>query len=350
MNVYFHRGCRRNILVFEWRFELKHWIGTVLLAACVVCYLALPVAAADHPLLLVVDREENILFFVNAETYETVATLRTGVQAQEVVLSPDGKTAFVSNFNDHRNTIMLVDVVEMTKIKDINPTPYYKPHGMAVTRDGKKLFVTCEASRAVVEMDIDSGQLLRAFDTAEKLTHMLALSPDEKTIYTTNSASGTVTIIDVGMGRRVGSLRSGGGCEGLAISPDGSEVWAANRRTDTITIIDTETNTAKDTIQCRGYPYRIKFTPDGERALVSCPSLNFVHVFDAKSRESIDVVRTNQAPVGIDITPDGKTAFSANVGKPSITVIDLEKLAEVTSFPIGTYPFAVKYVPATGHR
>ena len=140
---------------------MKNWTGAGLLAIAVICCLAQPLAAADYPMLLVVDRNENTLYFVNAETYKIVTTMRTGTGAQEVVVSPDWKTAFVSNFNDHNNTIMVIDVESMEKIKDIKPTPYYKPHGMVVTPDNKTLFVTCEANRAVVANENKSWTLLR---------------------------------------------------------------------------------------------------------------------------------------------------------------------------------------------
>jgi len=329
---------------------LKHKISIILLVITFMFILASDLGAYEQPLLLIADRNENMLYFVNAETFALVGRIKTGQQPQIIVVSPDGKTAYVSNHNDHKNTIMLVDLVDLVKIRDITPEPYYKPHDMAITADGKKMFVTCEASRVVVEMSLLTDKVTRAFKTREKLTHMLALSPDEQTIYTANAVNGNVSIIDVATGELKTTIPSGPGCEAIAISPDGSEVWAGNRRGDTITIIDTQTRNVKEKIDCRGYPLRIKFTPDGKRALVTCPAANRVAVFDSKSHEEIATVTTKPVPVGIDITPDGKRAFTANNGEPSITVIDLVTMEPLESFPIGEYPFAVTYVEARGSR
>jgi YVTN family beta-propeller protein len=306
--------------------------------------------AYEQPLLLIADRNENMLYFVNAETFDLVGQIKTGEQPQVIVVSPDGKTAYVSNHNEPKNTIMLVDLVGLEKIRDITPDPYFKPHDMAITADGKKMFVTCEASRVVVEMSLSTDKVTRAFKTKEKLTHMLALSSDEQTIYTANSVSGNICIIDVATGEIKTKVSSGPGSEAIAISPDGSEVWVGNRRGDTITIIDTQNPKVKEKIDCRGYPLRIKFTPDGERALVTCSAANRVTVFDSKSHEEITTIATKQVPVGIDITPDGKRAFTANNGEPSITVIDLVAMEPLESFPIGEYPFAVIYVEAKGSQ
>jgi YVTN family beta-propeller protein len=329
---------------------LKHTISILLLVITFVFILTPELGAYEQPLLLIADRDENMLYFVNAETLDLVGRIKTGHQPQTIVVSPDGKTAYVANHNDPENTIMLVDLVDLVKIRDIKPEPFNKPHDMAITADGKRMFVTCEANRVVVEMNLATDKVTRAFKTKEKLSHMLALSPDEKTIYTANTVNGSVCIIDVATGELKTTLVSGPGCEAIAISPDGSEVWAGNRRGDTITIIDTQTRKVKEKIDCRGYPLRIKFTPDGKRALVTCPAANRVAVFDSKSHEEITTVATKPVPVGIDITPDGKRAFTANNGEPSITVIDLVTMEPLESFPIGKYPFAVTYVEAKGSR
>jgi YVTN family beta-propeller protein len=329
---------------------LRHWLASIVLAVVIAGMFGRTASAFEVPLLLVTDREANKLHFVNADTYEIIGSIPTGRRPQEIAVTPDNKKAFVSNLLDHRNIITVVDLEELTKLDDLVPTPYYKPHSMAVTRDGKRLYVTTEVTKSITEMSIETGKVLRAFDTNELLSHMLVLSPDEKTIYTTSALNGVVVFIDVESGLRKGSILSGAGCEGIDISPDGSEVWAANRRGDNVTIIDTETKKVIEKVGCTGYPLRVEFTPDGTKVLVSCASANVVNVFDAKSHESIGFARTQQVPVGIAISPDGKRAFTANNGEPSVTVIDLEKLEAIDSFPIGVYPFGIVYVEATQPR
>lgn len=329
---------------------MKNWI---LFALLIVVVSGLPTqspVAADHPMLLVTDRDGNLLYFINADTYEVTGSLKTGKGPQEVIVSPDWKTAFVANFHDHRNIITVVDLDKLEKIKELSPAPYFRPHGMAVTGDGKKLYVTCEANRTVAEMNIATGEVLRGLTTSEHLSHMLVLSPDEKMVYTANSHSGNVSYIALVEGMRSGRVFSGNGCEGIAISPDGTELWTSNRRAGTVSIIDTKEKKLLTTVECLGYPVRVKFTPDGKRVMVVCASYNLVNVFDTESYESIDVIATNQVPVGIDITPDGKRAFTANNGEPSVTVIDVENLKPIESFQLGTYPFGIAYVKAAGRR
>lgn len=329
---------------------MKNLTLTTLLLFAVSGLLTQSAVAADYPLLLVTDKTESVLYVVNAETYETVSTLKTGKGPQEIAVTPDQKTALVSNFGDHRNTVMVVDLVELAKVKDLDPTPNYRPHGMAITRDGKKLYVTCETTKSVAEMNIVTGQLLRSFKTQEFLSHMLVLSTDEKTLYTANTEAGNVSYIALVEGERSGRILSGRGCEGIAISPDGEEIWTTNKKADTVGIIDTKTKKLIHTLECPGWPRRVVFTPDGTRALVSCTSINVVNIFDVESRQSIDVIATNKTPGGITVSHDNKRAFTANFEESSVTVINLETLKPVTSFPIGTNLFGIAYVEATGRR
>lgn len=327
---------------------MKRSLTLIVLAITAVSVCIQPSAAFEEPVLLVTDRQDNKLYFVHAETYEILGTVAAGFQPQEIAVTPDKKKAFVANYNDHRNTIMVIDLENLTKVGELVPTPYWKPHSMAVTSDGTKLYVTTEVTKSVAELDIKTGEVLRGFKTNERNSHMLALSPDEKTIYTANNAEGTVVYIDVESGLRKGAILSGPGCEGIAISPDGLEVWAANRRGDTVVIIDTQTKKVTKKVACTGYPLRIMFTPEGDRALVSCAGANVINIFDAKTHESIGFVRTNEVPVGIAMTPDAKRVYVACNGEPSVSVIDIDKQEMLDSFPIGVYPFGIAYVEGTG--
>jgi len=317
-----------------------------LVSVALILVNAAPLAAGE-PMLLVVDRDLDGVHFVDPKSYEIVGLVRTGEGPQEIALSPDGKTAYVSNFGDYRSTISVVNIARMEKVRDISAESNYRPHGLAVTKNGRKLYATCEASRSVAEFELPTGKLLRSFFTNEKVTHMLALSPDEKTVWTANGATGNVTYIDLIEGRRKGAIMSGSGCESVSVLPNGKEVWVVNRRVGTILVINATTRRPVDTLECRGYPMRIRFTPDGKRALVSCAELNRVDIFDTATRKIAGRIETDRVPVGIDVTPDGKRAFVACNGQASVTILDLVKLEPADSFAVGKYPFSLAYVRQT---
>lgn len=319
----------------------------LLLVVIALCVLAQPLFAFKHPVILVTDRQADRVFFVDPETHKTVGSVRAGDEPREIAVTPDGKTAYIPNHSDPANTILVLDLVDLVKVKDIDPKPNWRPHGVAISRDGKRLYVACEATRSVAEMSIPDGRVLRSIDINEKLGRQLVLTPDQSTLYVASQVSGTVVYIDVEQGRRKGSVRSGEGCEGLAVSPDGGEIWATNRRDDTVLVIDTGTNKPKKHLKAAGYPLRAEFTPDGKRVLVSCAELNQVTVFDASTSEVVGHVPTEAVPVGITFRPDGKRAYTANFGAGSVTEIDLDALKPVASFAVGSKPYGIRYIEAT---
>lgn len=66
----------------------------------------------------------------------------------------------------------------------------------------------------------------------------LALSPDGSRLYTGNSGSGNVTMIDTASITVLGAIDVEAGAEGVAVSPDGRRVYVANSRSRSISVID----------------------------------------------------------------------------------------------------------------
>ncbi|NIW36756.1 MAG: gluconolaconase, partial [Gemmatimonadetes bacterium] len=51
-----------------------------------------------------------------------------------------------------------------------------RPHGIVVSKDGSSVWVTTESSKHLVEVDVASFQVERAFKTDQEVTHMVALA------------------------------------------------------------------------------------------------------------------------------------------------------------------------------
>jgi YVTN family beta-propeller protein len=316
------------------------------LLAMAFTVLAQSLAAANHPILLVVNKQDRTLMFVNAETHEIMGTVAVGKGPLEVAVTPDGKTAYVSNVGDYRNIISVIDVDGMKEIRQITTGKCYLPNGMVITRDGTKMYATYEATRVAAEIDLASEKIVRMFETKQLLTHMLVLSPDEKFLYTANSRGPNVSVFNLETGERVRHVRTKKGCQGIDAKPDGSEVWAAARQGHSITIIATSDNRAARTIDCPGYPMRVKFTPDSKHVLVSCADANLVAVFDAATYEIVERIVTGNTPVGLAIEPGGRHAYVTEITDHTVSVLDLETCERTATIKVGNTPWGLAYVEA----
>lgn len=296
------------------------------------------------PLLLVVNKQENTVAFVDTTTLKTIARAQTGHHPHEIAIAPDGKTAFVANYGAG-DSVSVIDVPKREEVRKIALGSYRDPHGIQVGPDGR-LYVTCEESRAVVVLDPSTGKVLQAVTTGQDTTHMLALVPGGKKLYTANLGSASATAIDLKAGKAVAQIPTGDGCEGVDVTPDGREVWTTNKAADTITVIDTAADKVLATLPCGRRPIRVKFTPDGRRALVACARSDAVAVFDVSRRVETHRIPTGAAPIGIVIDPSGSRAYVANTDANAISVIDLDSLKVVGTIPTGREPDGMALVTA----
>lgn len=328
-----------------------------MLGAAVLALVVPALAAAGT--LVVLNKSDHNAALVDPATLEVVATLPTGQGPHEAAVSPDGRYAYVANYGAsgvfreggqrefrRGNTITVLDLKERKVAATWDLGEYTMPHGIWVSRDGKRLWVTCEGAQAVLELDTADGRILKVWKTNQNVSHMLVPTPDEKKLYVANIGSGSVTVINRATDE-VKSIPTGAGAEGIDVRPDGSEVWVSNRGANTISIINTKTDEVVETIESGGrFPIRLKFTPDGKQAFVSNAQSNTVTVFDVVTRRLTDTIEVGQVPVGIQMTPDGTRAFVANTNANLVTVIDVPGRKVVRHFTTGNEPDGMAWAPA----
>ena len=337
-------------------------MAALMCVARVLALFLLPTAVAVGGTVLVLNKSGNSLLLVDRATGLTAATLPTGDGPHEVAVTPDGKTAVVTNYGRKKpgNTLTVYDLPNKKVLKTISLGGYTRPHGIVFHPDGKKMIVTAEGKRALLVVGLESGKVERAIDTGQDTSHMVALSPKAERAYVPNIRSGSLSVIDLKAGKRLKILRTGRGAEGVDVSPDGREVWVTNRQDNTISIIDAQKLEIVATLRCGSFPIRLKFTPDGRLALVSYAFSGEVAVFDVAQRKEthrIKLKKTRQhveqkpnmfrrggaLPIGIVIPPDGEHAFVACGGYDQLAVIHLNSFKVVGMIATGREPDGLAY-------
>lgn len=314
--------------------------------------LALALHAGPADLLVVLNKSDHQAALVDPASYQVIAKLPTGKGPHEVAASPDGRFAYVSNYGSYGfhpgeqprqepgHTITVGDLKQRSVKTTFELTPYSKPHGIWVSHDGKLLWVTCEGSQAVLELDAATGKVLRAWKTNQETSHMLVPTRDEKKLYVANIGSGTISVIDrTNRDQDPKTIPAGKGSEGIDASPDAPEVWVANRGANTVSVISTVSDTVLESLDSGGKtPIRVKFTPDGKQAWVSNMDSSTISVFDSASRKLVATIEVGKLPVGIQISRDGRRAFIANTNANQVTVIEVATRKVLGRFTPGTEP------------
>lgn len=305
------------------------------------------------PALLVLAKEAGTLSIVDPSTLRIVWTAPAGPDPHEVIASPDGKLAYISNYGfGAYNTISRIDLAARRPLAPVDLGVLHGPHGLAFA--GGELYFTAEANKAIGRYNPATGKVDWVLGTGQDRTHMILLSGDLQRIFTSNVSSATVSIIEKGGGTGGGpppapgarpgpqargagasdwhetAVAVGRGSEGFDLAPDQKELWVANAQDGTISVVDIAARKVSDTLQAdvRG-ANRLKFTPDGTRVFVSSLATGDLAVFDAASRREVKRVKLGRGAAGILMEPGGSRAFVACSPDDNVAVIDLKTL-EVT--------------------
>jgi YVTN family beta-propeller protein len=322
------------------------WLLALILAACSSKELSEEKKSAPlvKDWLLVLNKSENrarILDVGNAGG-DVVELLVTGVAPHEVALHGPSGIAVITNYGTRENpgsSLTLVDLHERKVTKTIDLGKFRRPHGLQFFEDGKRVAVTAEGNKSLLILNVSTGEIEKVIPTREEISHLVVLSPDERTAYVSNIGSGSVSVVDLEGEERVKTLKLGEGSEGLDVTPDGGELWVANREEDTVTIVDTESLEVVETVDCASFPIRLRFTPDGRYALISNARSGDVAVFSRSDREEVSRIpmeltateiegrllqfELSPVPIGIVFDPLGNRAFVANSNADIVTIIDL---------------------------
>ena len=305
-------------------------------------------AASGEAVLLVANKHDDTLSFINPKTLEITATIPTGPNPHEMVVTPDQRFAYLSNYAPPGNTISVIDLVQKKHVTQIPTGRFTRIHGTAMAPDGRHAYFTAGQTGFVVEVDTRTNKVTRGIATHGKISHMVLVSADGQRLYTANIETQDVSVIERASGQLLTKVACGRGCEGMAFTPDGKYLWAANQTGGTITIIELATHKANETFACPGMPVRIRFTDDGKLALVpSWAEPGELIVVDAATHNVIKRIAVGGFAIGVEISADGKRAFVGCEHTDGVHVIDMATLTveQVLKTGDGPDPMAWWYPP-----
>src|SRR5438552_12439914 len=161
-------------------------------------------APTARGLLVVAKQKEHTLLLVDPENRRELAKISVGVNGHEVIVSKDGRFAYVPIYGNagvgrpgtDGSTIDVIDLQERKLAATIDLGKPLRPHRAEFGPDGL-LYVTAELANAVGVIDPSTRKLLAEIPTGEPQSHMLVLSLDGHRGYTANVSAGSVSVLDL---------------------------------------------------------------------------------------------------------------------------------------------------------
>ncbi|MEO9469654.1 YncE family protein [Parasphingorhabdus sp.] len=307
-------------------------------------------AAAENPelrlsdqrgTLLIGNKGEDTLSFVDLRTGKELAKKDTGHQPHEIAISPDSRLAAVVSYGGE--SIDIFDIAAREKVETIDLTPNKRPHGVIWLNDGR-IMATTEGSDSVTIVSPPTGEAqtrtVSSISTGQKGSHMLAISPDKERGYVSNMQSGTVSVLNLKTGQKIIDLPAGKEPEGLALTPDGKRLLVADRQNNMLFVFDTKTLAEIAAVETGNFPIRVAVSPDGQTAVTSDLGDGALGLFDL---ETLAFTRTisvsgdkRSGQVTILFSTNGDKIYAAETGTNRIAEIDLESGQVERRLPAGT--------------
>ena len=261
-----------------------------------------PAPDGRHLIVLLSGWREQGLQVVDRESGRVVQTLPQAAAFFGLVFSPDGKELYASGGNE--------DVVYRyawengearpngklalaAKEADKDATRY--PAGLAISPDGRRLYVAENLSDSLAVLDLPSGRVLQRLPTAH-YPYDVVVGRDGALFVSAWGASsvGAFRVAQRSADSGGGVLVANGGIEvgrhpsGLLLSPSGERLFVACASTDSIAVIDTKKRRVVKTLHDPppagpregSTPNSLALSEDGTRLFVAEADSNAIAVFD----------------------------------------------------------------------
>jgi YVTN family beta-propeller protein len=225
---------------------------------------ATPVHVAETPsgTIFVTNFGESSVSVVDAASWRVRTAITVPASPHGIVLAPDGRTAYVACANG--GAVAALDTASQSLAWTLPLPDGAKPYSVALSRDGRYLYAADNFAARLFVINTTARQVVGTVPIGLRAA-LMARSPDGGTLYVTNGASGTVSVLDIATDPAHPSVRTtvrvGTYPHGLALTPDGRYLVVANTLGDTLSVINTDSDTVIATIPGERYPNDVLALP-----------------------------------------------------------------------------------------
>jgi len=327
------------------------------LASCLaLATAALPLAAQKQQLLFVENSHSGDVSVINATTLAVVGSIPVGLAPDEIVASPAGDVLYLSRIvrrDDGRPSGNGEFVaIDPSAQKILWRAPLHGiPNHVAVSPDGKRVYVTIVSGPYVVVVDPAKRAVVDSVDVGTG-PHDIEVSRDGKTVYVGLIRGTDVTVFDAGTLKVIRKIPFGQNVRPIALSHDESRLYVQLSHTHGFMVVDTRNGKILRKVVMPVPPdapplpdsmpvdvnHGLRITSDGRYLIANGSIVDLVAIYSLPDLQLVGTVRVGRDPNWITLSPDGKRCFVSNRRSDDISVIDLASRKEIARIKVGSYP------------
>ena len=300
-----------------------------------VCLMVLSLAltaAHAQSRLLVAQKGDHSLGIIDPLAGVRIASVAEGgVTGHEVAASPDGKLAYVPIYGNsgvgkpgsNGRNLVVIDVASHKIVGNVDFGRGVRPHDPVFGPKDGLLYVTTELDKTVSIIDPGTLKIVGTIPTGQAESNMLAISHDGRRGYTANVGPGTVSVLDMQARRLLRIIPISGMTQRISVSMDDRWAFTADQTQARMAVIDTATDRVAKWVPLDGLGYGSAPTRDGRWLLMTVPGSNELEVVDLKTMTVARRVPTPPDPEEVLVRPDGKVAYASCDSSNMVAAIDL---------------------------
>ena len=300
-----------------------------------------PGAAAAVPKAYVGLFKDDAVAVIDTAQNKVVGTIPIPKGPHGLVITPDGRKVYVSS--DGASTVSVIDTASDRVIATIEVGA--NPHGLAVSGDGRRVLAMGWGTNRVLVIDTATDRVITEVPVAQP--HNGTLSRDGSIAWVGSQPQGATALVrlDLGAGKETARVALDKTPRGLELSPDGKRVFFTLAGVDSIQVLDTTSNQIVAQIPVGASPHYAPFTPDGRWALAVVQGPGELAILDTTANTVAAAVPVGKAPHWSTSSSDGRTAYVTNEATNDVSVVDLAGRRVLATIPVGNAPRKIAVQP-----
>jgi YVTN family beta-propeller protein len=298
-------------------------------------------AGANRPIKSYVGNfKDNTVSVVDTAAGAVVATLPVSAGPHGMAITHDGRTVYVSG--DGSSSVDVIDTASDKVIKRIDVGK--SPNGIALTPDDRLLLVTVYGENRVAFVDTATQTVVAT--TPVPKPHTVAISPDGKLAYVTVQDPGRfgLTLIDVDKHSVLRTLPLDKTPRDGEFGYDGKMFYFTQAGVSAVQALDPASDKIVAQIPTGVSPHFVGYPRGAAFGIVVVQGPGELLLFDPATNAPVRSVAVGKQPHWATVSGDGSTAYVTNEGSNDFTIVDMAT-GQTRTVAVGSAPRKVVVQP-----
>lgn len=319
---------------------MRHWIHWLMVLGAAL--MAQPATAG--PKLYVTNSAGDDVHVIDLRTMKVVGRIAAGDRPHGAAVSADGRRFFTSVEGDH--TLRVIDTATDQIIQTIKLSGL--PNQCAATPDGTFVGVPIRGGDSVDVVDVARGAVVKNLPV--KVPHNCYNAGNADHLFVTSMSGHKVNRIDLKTLAYDAEIPVGGVPRPLAVTRDEKTLYCALSDLHGFVIADIPGRKVIQKVELPPLPPGVQFpvphtpthglelTPDGKELWVTSCGTDTMYIYDTGSGKIVGKVGVGKGPNWVAFSPDGKYCCVSNVLGDDVSILDVAKRREAARVKVGKQP------------